>query len=95
MSEILVTFSAISAAEGDVAATSQSINGQLDDLKAYLAPMVATWTGTAAENYQAKQRQWDEAATELNAILAQIGRALGTAGEDFASAESSNASIWA
>ncbi|RKS72661.1 WXG100 family type VII secretion target [Motilibacter peucedani] len=95
MSEILVTFSAIQGAEGDVAATSQNINGQLDDLKSYLAPMVSTWTGAASENYQAKQKQWDEAAAELNAILAQIGKALGDAGQEFQAAENSNASIWA
>ena len=95
MSEILVTFSAIQAAQSDVSTTSTNINSELSDLKAFLAPMVATWSGTAAENYQAKQRQWDEAATELNNILAQIGRALGSAGDDFATAESSNANIWA
>ena len=95
MSEILVTFSAISTAEGDIATTSQNINGQLADLKAYLAPLVADWTGSAAELYQAKQKQWDEAAAELNAILAQISRAVGAAGEDFRAAENSNASIWA
>ena len=95
MSEILVTFSAIQGAEGDVSATSQSINGQLGDLKSYLAPMVSTWTGAAAENYQAKQKQWDDAAAELNTILVQIGKALGDAGQEFQSAETSNANIWA
>jgi WXG100 family type VII secretion target len=28
----------------------------LSDLKSYLAPLVSTWTGAAAENYNAKQR---------------------------------------
>ncbi|NHC44035.1 WXG100 family type VII secretion target [Motilibacter aurantiacus] len=95
MSEILVTFSAISQGQADVASTASNLNGQLADLKSYLAPMVSTWTGAAAENYNAKQRQWDEAAAELNSILEQIGRALGAAGDDFQAAENSNASIWA
>ena len=95
MSESLVTFSAIEGAKGDVSATSQNITGQLGDLKSFLAPMVSTWTGAAAENYQAKQKQWDDAAAELNTILAQIGTALGHAGPEFTSAESSNATIWA
>jgi WXG100 family type VII secretion target len=95
MSEILVTFSAIAGAQGDVNTAAARLNGQLGDLKAYLAPMVATWTGAAAENYNAKQRQWDEAAQALNEILAQIGRALGNAGDDFQSAEASNARMWA
>ncbi|RZS90372.1 WXG100 family type VII secretion target [Motilibacter rhizosphaerae] len=95
MSEILVTFSAISQAQGDIATTSQNINSELADLKAYLAPLVATWSGQAAENYQAKQKQWDEAAAEINQILDAIGRAVGNAHDDFQAAESSNASIWA
>jgi WXG100 family type VII secretion target len=94
MSEILVTFSAIQQGQADVASTASNLNGQLGDLKAYLAPMVATWSGAAAENYNAKQRQWDEAAQALNEILAQIGRALGSAGDDFQAAENSNASMW-
>jgi ESAT-6 family protein len=95
MSEILVTFSALQQGQADVASTSSNLNTELADLKAYLAPMVATWSGAAAQNYNAKQQQWDQAAAELNEILATIGRALGTAGEDFQSAENSNASIWA
>ena len=94
MSEILVTFSAIQQGQADVASTAGNLNGQLGDLKAYLAPMVSTWSGAAAENYNAKQRQWDEAAQALNEILAQIGRALGSAGDDFQAAENSNASMW-
>ena len=95
MSEILVTFSAIQQAQADCASTAANLNGQLSDLKAYLAPMVSTWTGAAAENYNAKQRQWDQAAADLNEILGQISRALGAAGDDFQAAENSNASIWA
>jgi len=95
MSEILVTFSAIQQGRADVVASANNLNGQLGDLKAFLAPMVATWSGAAAENYNAKQRQWDEAAEALNEILAQIGRALGNAGDDFQATERSNASMWA
>ena len=95
MSEILVTFSAIQQAQTDCAGTAAKLNGQLSDLRAYLAPMVSTWTGAAAENYDAKQRQWDRAAADLNEILGLISRALGAAVDDFRAAESSNASIWA
>jgi len=95
MSEILVTFSSIQQAQADCANTASNLNGQLSDLKSYLAPMVSTWSGAAAENYNAKQRQWDQAAQDLNEILQQISKALGSAGDDFQAAESSNANIWA
>jgi len=60
--EILVTFGEISNAQSSVATTSRNINQELDDLKSFLAPMVATWTGQAAEDYQVKQQQWDDSA---------------------------------
>ena len=47
--EIKVTFGALSTAQADVAATAARIRTQLDDLKRYLAPMVATWNGQAAD----------------------------------------------
>ena len=94
MSEILVTFGALEAAQSDVAATTSNLNQQLADLKSYLAPMVSTWTGQAAELYQAKQQQWDRAAADLNQVLAQIGQALGAASEDFRTAEQSNTNVW-
>ncbi|MBO0878555.1 MAG: WXG100 family type VII secretion target [Pseudonocardia sp.] len=95
MSEILVTFGEIAAAQQNVASTAQRLNAQLDELKRFLAPMVATWTGQAAEDYQVKQRQWDTAATDLNQVLAQIGVALGHANEGYQQVERANASRWA
>jgi 6 kDa early secretory antigenic target len=93
-SEIKVTFGALSTAQGDVAATASRITTQLDDLKRFLAPMVATWTGAAAQDYQAKQRQWDTAAADISAVLAQIGVALGAAHDSYRQVETTNAARW-
>lgn len=94
MSEIKVTFSALDAAQGDVSTTASRIRAQLDDLRRYLAPMVATWQGQAAQDYQAKQRQWDTAAADLFAVLAQIGVALGAANDSYQQVERANAARW-
>jgi len=93
--EILVTFGEISNAQSSVATTSRNINQELDDLKSFLAPMVATWTGQAAEDYQVKQQQWDDSAAQLNQVLGQVGVALGTANDNYQQAERANASRWA
>jgi 6 kDa early secretory antigenic target len=92
---ILVTFGAIADAQADTNMVAQQLNSELADLKAYLAPLVATWTGQAASNYQALQAKWDAAQTDLNAVLAQISAALGTANGNYTQAESANASMWA
>ncbi len=93
-SEIKVTFSALGAAQGDVATAASRITGQLEDLRRFLAPMVATWQGQAAAEYQVKQRQWDAAAADIAAVLAQIGAALGTANDGYQQVERANAARW-
>lgn len=93
-SEIKVTFGALAAAQSDVSATAGRITAQLEDLRRYLAPMVATWTGAAADDYRLKQRQWDAAAADLTAVLAQIGVALGAAHDGYRQVENANAARW-
>lgn len=94
MSEIKVTFGELSVAQQSVASTSQRISSQLDELKRYLAPLAATWEGQAAQDYQVKQRQWDTAAADLTAVLAQIGVALGSANDNYQLVEQANARRW-
>lgn len=94
MSEIKVTFAALEAAQSDVSGVAGRMTGQLEDLKRFLAPLVATWEGQAATEYQAKQRQWDTAAAGLANVLGRIGVALGTANESYRQVEQSNASRW-
>ena len=81
--EIKVTFGEIASSQDSVASTTRSITQQLDDLKAFLAPMVGSWSGDAADSYNLHQGKWDTAAGDLNQVLAQIGVALGVANENY------------
>lgn len=92
---ILVTFGAVSEAAGDADAIAGQIEQQLGDLKGYLAPMVASWSGQASSDYQALQAKWDTSAADLNVVLRQIAQALRTAHGNYTQAESKNSSIWA
>jgi WXG100 family type VII secretion target len=94
MSEIKVMFAALEAAQSDVSGVAGRMNSQLEDLKRFLAPMVAAWEGQAATEYTAKQRQWDDAAVNLAAVLGQIGVALGAANERYRHVEQVNAARW-
>lgn len=93
--EVFVTFGAVQQASGDARTTSAQLNQQLADLKSYLAPLVASWEGQASADYNAKQKQWDEAQTALNTLLAQIGSALENSHGNYTEAENKNASMWA
>jgi WXG100 family type VII secretion target len=94
MSEIRVSFAALESARADVAQTATRISGRLDELRRFLAPLASTWDGRAAEDYQARQRQWDTAATDLAAVLGQIGVAVGAANDGYRQVEQSNAARW-
>lgn len=94
MTEIKVSFGELGNAQQCVASTSQRMTAQLAELKGFLAPMVAGWSGQAAEDYQLRQRQWDSAAADLTAVLAQIGVAVGHANEGYQQVESANARRW-
>lgn len=95
MSEILVTFGELAGAQQSVASTAQQMNAQLEELKRQLAPLVASWTGQAAVDYQAKQRLWDASAADLNQVLTQISVAIGQANDGYQQVERANASRWA
>jgi WXG100 family type VII secretion target len=91
---MLVTFSAIENAAGDNDITAGNIDSQLADLRSYLAPLVASWEGSAAEGYQALQAKWDAAVDDLNAVLRQIAMNLRTAQDNYQSGEQANSATW-
>lgn len=91
---IAVTFGAVNEAAMDTDSIATQIAQQLSDLKAYMAPLVATWSGEAAIEYQALQAKWDASAADLNQVLRQIAQSLRTAGENYLNTERTNSSIW-
>lgn len=94
MSMIKVTFGELAGAQSSLAGAAGRMNGQLDDLRSYLRPMVATWQGQAAEQYAENQRRWDTAAADLTAVLAQIAAAVGAANDGYRQVEQRNAARW-
>jgi early secretory antigenic target protein ESAT-6 len=91
---ILVTFGAVNEAAMDADAVASQIEQQLSDLKAYLAPLVASWSGEAAGDFQALQAKWDASATDLNQVLRQMSQSLRTAGDNYLNTERTNKQIW-
>ncbi len=91
---MLVTFGAVENAAADADTVAGQIDRQLDDLKTYLAPLVASWTGQASADYQALQSRWDSSAADLGMVLREIANSLRTAHANYSRAETANASIW-
>jgi WXG100 family type VII secretion target len=92
MSGILVNYAALENANAQIQSTARSLDEKLDALRTRLQQM--QWQGEDQTTYQAHQAQWDNAVRDLNAILNQIGAAVGTARENYMSTEASNAKVW-
>lgn len=92
--QVVVTFGEIEAGRANVASTANNVQQTLDELKRFLAPLVSTYTGAAAEAWQQKQAEWDKAAADIQQVLAAIGVALGTANDAYQQAENANTARW-
>jgi 6 kDa early secretory antigenic target len=91
---ILVTVAAVNEAAMDTDGVAAQIAQQLSDLKAYLAPLVASWSGEASSDFQALQAKWDASAVDLHLVLRQISQSLRTAGDNYSNTERTNKQIW-
>lgn len=88
-------FATISQAADDINRTSGSIDQLLGDLKRDLQPMVAEWEGASADSYKAAQQKWDNAAQEINEILAQISMTVRQANDRMSEINTNAANSWA
>lgn len=91
MDEIRVSFGELAAGQQAVATTAGRIQTELDDLRRYLAPLVAGWSGAAADGYRAQQQEIEAAWADLTQVLARVGVLLGRANENYQLTEARNA----
>ncbi|EFK54951.1 WXG100 family type VII secretion target [Corynebacterium genitalium ATCC 33030] len=95
MTVIKYQFASISNTSQDILQSALTIDGQLEDLKARLRPMVDSWDGEAAEAYQIHQAKWDAAAEELNEILTVIGNTVENGNSRMKAVNTAAANSWA
>jgi WXG100 family type VII secretion target len=92
--QVLVKAQVLDGVASDTDAIAGQIEQQMSDLKGYLAPLVASWSGEAASDYQALQQRWNTSAEDLHAVLRQIAATLRSVAEDYVREENTNASMW-
>jgi early secretory antigenic target protein ESAT-6 len=91
---IKVNFSSMASAGGEIQSQANHVQSSLDNLKQRLGPAIAQWEGGASTEYQARQKEWDEAAAGIQQVLASIAVAVQQAGEAYQAAERQNAARW-
>jgi len=92
--QITVDFAQMEGLASDIHSQASTLESTLEELKSRLAPAIAQWEGGTSEGYQAVQRAWDESASGLQQVLAQIATAVRAAGEAFAAGERQNSARW-
>jgi WXG100 family type VII secretion target len=94
MGNIAVNFEALANAEQQINQCANQINSQLDELRQMLQPLVSSWTGSAMENYQVQQNNWNQAQQDALQVLQGIGRVVGAAHDAYVTTEKSNTASW-
>lgn len=79
-------------AHAQMKSIAQGMDSKLDTLRSGLQRM--EWEGSDRTAYQEHQAKWDKAVTDLNAVLNQIGAAVGIASDNYVNTEMSNSKLW-
>jgi 6 kDa early secretory antigenic target len=93
--QITVDFSQLEGLAGDISSQASTLESTLEALKSRIAPVVAQWDGESGAAYTAAQKNWDDAALDLQQVLAQIATAVRAASEAFQAGEKQNTGRWA
>jgi 6 kDa early secretory antigenic target len=91
---VQVTFATIQQAAEQTASANRTIQSLLNDLYQRLQPIVATWTGSAAEGFQFQHQRWVAAADDLNTVLLHISTVLTESHDGYTQAESAAQQFW-
>lgn len=89
MSRITVNYAGLENGRQGLMTIAAEIDAKLDALRAELNAL--DWAGEAGQAYAQLQSRWDEAATELARVLAQMAEVLDQVADNYRSAESSAA----
>jgi WXG100 family type VII secretion target len=92
--QVVVNSGTLNEGAADTDSIAGQIEQELNDLKGFLAPLVSSWQGEAASDWQALQTKWNASGADLHAILQQIAAGLRTASENYVSGENTNKSMW-
>ena len=84
---IVLSFSALQAAEAAINSNLTKLRARLDQLVGDLQPLVATWSGDAQAAYIVQKKQWEQAAQDLALMLQSIVLALGNTNIDYTDAQ--------
>jgi ESAT-6 family protein len=92
--QISVKYGAMDSAAGQVARTWRNLESQFSELQGYVNKLKGAWDGRAQGAYGSYQKKWNDAATDLNGALKEMGSGITEARTNFQTAEKRNLDRW-
>ena len=78
----------------EVLASAGRLEARINELMAYLEPMVGSWSGSAAEAYGGVQSRWNECATTILEMQRTMSEGLGVLATNYDETEQANTQMW-
>ncbi|MBB5157730.1 EndoU domain-containing protein [Saccharopolyspora phatthalungensis] len=94
MDRFAVRYAAVGEAWESVRNATYQIRVKLADIAASLGPLRASWTGQAAESFEAARATWVHEAEEMTEFLDGMADLLSLIDENYRSAHQANLAIW-
>lgn len=94
MTHFQVDSEQISAANLTIQATISRINVEVETLHSQLTGLQSSWSGVAASGFQDLIGRWRTTAATVDGQLAEIGRSLDIAAQQYAEIEAANSRLF-
>jgi 6 kDa early secretory antigenic target len=94
MTTYQVDSDAVLGATSSIHASMERLSSESGALLTQLVNLQGSWTGAASTAFQGVVAEWRATQQRVEESLGTIGRALGTAGQHYAEAETANAGLF-
>jgi 6 kDa early secretory antigenic target len=91
----LANFGTLQQGQADFQQTYNNVVTEVQTLESQLQTSLSQWVGSAQQAYYEAQAQWNAAMSNMQQVLQQLGTVIGTANDNYQSAEQTNTNLWA
>lgn len=91
---VLANFGSLGEGEAAFAQAYTGLSSTVSDLQSQLQTNLADWQGSAQAAYQEAHAIWTQAIADMGAVISSMSSVIGTASENYANAERTNASMF-
>lgn len=92
--EMKYNFASLDGLAGTIDKRVGDINGLVEDLRSQITNLTSTYAGQANDGFQMTRNKWNQAATDLNGVLARVATAVKTTRDEAHATEMKNAGRW-